>query len=156
MRELRYECPRLVARQSRRNHPPRHPAAAAGTGWGCCTDAAHCSRGSAAILPPGCPSTSPTLTEAELLDLNRRIVERLELIRSARQLTQLAHFSVGMEVELATDDGRTIRGTVARLNRQTATVGAPQGSWRVSPSLLRPASGASPRIVPMPDRSGRR
>lgn len=77
------------------------------------------------------------LAEHELVELHRRIVERLRLIRSARNLTQLARFSVGAVVEFDADDGRLVRGTIARLNRRTATVVAPSGSWRVSPSLLR-------------------
>jgi hypothetical protein len=43
------------------------------------------------------------LSEDELVDLNHRIVERLRLIRSARQLVDLARFSVGMRVEFTTD-----------------------------------------------------
>ena len=78
----------------------------------------------------------------ELIELNRRIVERLQLLRSAKRLAQLARFSVGMLVEFDTDDGRTVKGTVARLNRQTATVVAESGRWRVSPSLLRPVEPA--------------
>ena len=79
------------------------------------------------------------LSEEELLDLNRRIVERLRLIRSARQLVDLARFSVGMRVEFTTDDGRTLQGEITRLNRRTATVCCkPSGHWRVSPALLRP------------------
>lgn len=42
------------------------------------------------------------------LDLNRRIVERLRLIRAARALVALANCSVGMTVEFTTDDGRVI------------------------------------------------
>lgn len=38
------------------------------------------------------------LSEDELIELNRRIVERLQLMRSAKSLTQLARFSVGMVV----------------------------------------------------------
>jgi hypothetical protein len=97
------------------------------------------------------------LSEEELVDLNRRIVERLRLIRSARQLVDLARFSVGMRVEFTTDDGRTLRGDITRLNRKTATVCCnPSGHWRVSPALLRPLidheSYRSPteRVVPMP------
>jgi ribosome maturation factor RimP len=75
----------------------------------------------------------------ELIDLNRRIVQRLRLIRSARQLVDLAGFSVGMRVEFTTDDGRTLEGQITRLNRETATVCCdPSGHWRVSPALLRP------------------
>jgi hypothetical protein len=96
-------------------------------------------------------------SEAELIDLNRRIVERLRLIRSARQLTALARFSVGMAVEFTPEDGRVIRGTISRLNRQTATVLSPEGQWRVSPSLLRAIdehTPSQPRVVHMP--TGRR
>lgn len=79
------------------------------------------------------------LSEDGLIELNRLIVERLRLLRSARSLAQLAQFSVGMVVEFDTDDCRTIAGTVARLNQRTATVVTVSGRWRVSPSLLRAA-----------------
>jgi hypothetical protein len=82
----------------------------------------------------------PTLSADDLIELNRRIVERLQLLRSAKSLLQLARFSVGMIVEFNTDDGRTISGTVARLNQRTATVVTASGRWRVSPSLLRAAT----------------
>ncbi len=81
------------------------------------------------------------LSEADLIGLNRRIVERLQLLRSADSLVQLARFLVGMIVEFETDDGRTISGTVARLNQRTATVVTAAGRWRVSPSLWRAAAG---------------
>ncbi len=87
------------------------------------------------------------LSEDDLIELNRRIVERLQLLRSAKSLAKLAMFSVGMVVEFETDDGRTISGTVARLNQRTATVVTASGPWRVSPSLLRAA--AAPRNTAM-------
>jgi hypothetical protein len=97
------------------------------------------------------------LSEDELIELNRRIVERLQLVRSAKSLTQLARFSVGMNVEFDTEDGRTVNGTVARLNRRTATIVSASGRWRVSPSLLRvadvpQAATTDSRIVAMPPR----
>ena len=97
------------------------------------------------------------LSEDELLELNRRIVERLQFIRSAKNLTQLARFSVGMAVEFDADDGRTISGRVARLNQKTATVVSAAGRWRVSPALLRlmpigQESAPPSRIVEMPRR----
>jgi hypothetical protein len=98
------------------------------------------------------------LSEDELLELNRRIVERLQLMRSAKSLTQLARFSVGMLVEFDTDGGRTVSGTVARLNRQTATIVAASGRWRVSPSRLRvinapqASTGSESAVVAMPPR----
>ena len=97
------------------------------------------------------------LSEEELIELNRRIVERLQLLRSARSLAQLARFSVGMVVEFDTDGGRTVTGTIARLNQRTATVVTASGRWRVSPGLLRRAktphtNTQSPRVVAMPRR----
>ena len=85
------------------------------------------------------------LTEDELIELNQRIVERLQLLRAAKSLAQLTQFSVGMIVEFDTDDGRTIGGTIARLNQRTATVVTAAGRWRVSPTLLRPAAAAQAR-----------
>jgi hypothetical protein len=99
------------------------------------------------------------LSEDELIELNRRIVERLQLIRSAKNLTQLARFSVGIVVEFETDDGRTVTGTVARLNQRTATIVTASGRWRVSPSLLRVAgaqqapTASGSRVVTMPARA---
>jgi hypothetical protein len=98
------------------------------------------------------------LCEDELIELNQRIVERLQLIRSAKSLTQLAKFSVGMVVEFDTETGQRMSGTVARLNRRTVTIVTASGRWRVSPSLLRAvgtsqASTASGgRVVKMPTR----
>ena len=97
------------------------------------------------------------LSEDELIELNRRIVERLQLLRSARSLAQLARFSVGMVVEFDTDDGRTVTGTIARLNQRTATVVTASGRWRASPGLLRPTktphtNTQSPRVIALPRR----
>jgi hypothetical protein len=97
------------------------------------------------------------LSEDELIELNRRIVERLQLLRSARSLAQLARFSVGMVVEFDTDDGRTVTGTIARLNQRTATVVTASGRWRASPGLLRPTKAPhtntqSPRVIALPRR----
>jgi hypothetical protein len=83
-------------------------------------------------------------TEEELLALNRRIVERIDMMRAARQLVALAQFSVGMLVEFTSDDGRTIQGTITKLNRRTASLCSEGGGhWRVSPSLLRPVANTN-------------
>jgi hypothetical protein len=46
------------------------------------------------------------LSEDELLGLDRRIVERLRLMRSARQRVELAEFTVGVRDEFTTDPNR--------------------------------------------------
>ncbi len=90
-----------------------------------------------AWYPPGNMSIElTTLSEPELEDLHRRIAERLRVIRAA-QIDNLARFSVGMVVEFTSEDGRSIRGAIARLDRQTATIVSTAGSWPVAPSLLR-------------------
>jgi hypothetical protein len=107
------------------------------------------------------PIDLTTLSEDELIDLNHRIIERLQLIRSARSLAQLSRFAVGMVVDFDTEDGRTVTGTVARLNQRTATVVSPSGRWRVSPALLRLADAppipttSSSRVIAMPSRRRR-
>jgi len=77
------------------------------------------------------------LSEAELRDLNRRIVERLNLIQSAKHLVQIAQFTVGMTVEFDGPDRAPLRGTISRLNRKSVTVITATGMWRVSPGLVR-------------------
>lgn len=86
-------------------------------------------------------------SEDDLIELNRRIIERLQLLRSAKSLAQLARFSVGTVVEFEAEDGRTISGTVARLNQRTATVVTASGRWRVSPSLLRAAAAPQDGVM---------
>ena len=97
------------------------------------------------------------LSEDELHELNRRVMERLQFIRSAKSLARLARFSVGMTVEFDIDDGRTISGTVARLNQKTATVVSTVGRCRVRPARFLPAcvvqkSTAATRIIAMSRR----
>jgi hypothetical protein len=85
------------------------------------------------------------LSEAELVELNRRIAERLQLIRSGQHLSDLTRFSVGMVVEFTTDDGHLMRGAISRLNREAATILSTAGSWQVPPSTLRvPEDRAAP------------
>jgi len=109
-------------------------------------------------MPPTMSIDLTRLYEDELIDLNRRIVERLRLIRSARQLVEVARFTVGMSVEFTSDDGRMLQGEITRPNRKTATVCCnPSGHWRVSPTLLRPIAHAhesdtrGPRALSMPE-----
>lgn len=81
------------------------------------------------------------LSEAELVELTQRIADRLQVIRTAPPLSELDRFSVGMVVDFTTDDGRLMRGAIARLNRETATILSTAGSWHVPPSTLRVPDG---------------
>jgi hypothetical protein len=76
-------------------------------------------------------------TEAELLDLHRRVVARIEELRALRQRTTMAAFRVGMRVSFRPEHGHVVAGTIIRLNRRSVTIAASDGTrWRVAPILL--------------------
>jgi hypothetical protein len=80
------------------------------------------------------------LTEAELVDLNRRIVERLRFLQQMRAHASMLKFSLGDRVAFDTSDGRVIVGTLMRYNKKSVTVITDdQERWNVTPVLLRRA-----------------
>ena len=90
------------------------------------------------------PEPSPIdidgLTERELIDLNRRIVERLRMLQQLRAHKNMLQFSVGQRVRFRTN-ARTVEGILTRYNRKTVTVLTDAGEhWNVAPSLLEAAT----------------
>jgi hypothetical protein len=90
-----------------------------------------------------------SMSEAELRELNREIVRRLEVYTYTRRKMQLMSFRIGDRVEFDSDQG-TITGTITRLNQKTASIDTGDGrGWRVAPSFLRkivgPAEERSPQ-----------
>ena len=84
-----------------------------------------------------------TLTEDELVDLNRRIVERLRFLQHMRAHKQMLEFRVGDRVTFQGDGRGWVEGMLTRYNRKTVTVIADDGhQWNVSPSLVSRAKGA--------------
>ena len=78
------------------------------------------------------------LTEAELVDLNNRIVERLRFLNQARAHTRMLDFSVGDKVSFQPEGRELLFGVLAKYNKKTVTVVTEQGQrWNVSPGLLR-------------------
>ena len=78
-----------------------------------------------------------SLSEAELRELNREIVRRLEFYSSTRRKMQLMSFRIGDRVEFDTDHG-VVTGTVTRVNQKTASIDTDDGhGYRVAPSFLR-------------------
>ena len=79
------------------------------------------------------------LTEAELLDLNRRIVERLRFLHQMRAHATMLQVAIGDRVTFETNEGRTVVGAVVRYNKKTVSVMTDDGPrWNVSPRFLRP------------------
>jgi len=96
------------------------------------------------------------LTEAELIDLNNRIVARLRFLSQMRAHAQMLHFKIGDRVSFEPDGHRSFVGMLTRYNRKTVTVVTDDGRrWNVSPTLLRRAQAARaaetsiPNIVPL-------
>ena len=101
------------------------------------------------------------LTEAELVDLNRRIVERLRLLQQMRAHVQMLEFKVGERVQFQPAGYPPVTGLLTRYNRKTVTVIADTGQqWNVAPQFLQRADrSASARdqesnVIPLPRRPG--
>jgi len=96
------------------------------------------------------------LTEAELVDLNNRIVARLQFLTQMRAHAQMLKFKIGDRVLFQTEGHRCLVGMLTRYNRKTVTVITDDGQrWNVSPTLLRRAGDSrgsenpTPNIVPL-------
>ncbi|MHA6910019.1 hypothetical protein ACQUJS_16585 [Ralstonia pseudosolanacearum] len=77
------------------------------------------------------------LDEAQLRDLNRRIVERLRFLQQMRAHNAMLKLSIGDRVTFVGNEGQEVCGRVVRYNRKTVTVLAENGEqWRVSPGML--------------------
>lgn len=97
-----------------------------------------------------------TLTEAELVDLNNRIVQRLRFLHQARAHLRMLDFKIGDRVSFEPEGRPVVIGIIARYNRKTVTVIADGGGrWNVAPGLLRRVmeTGSTeirdPNLIPM-------
>jgi hypothetical protein len=78
------------------------------------------------------------LTEAELIDLNNRIVARLRFLSQMRAHEKMLEFKVGDRVEFQPDGRPVLVGMLTRYNKKTVTVVTDDGEhWNVAPSFLR-------------------
>ena len=78
------------------------------------------------------------LTEAELVDLNHRIVERLRFLNQARAHIQMLEFKIGDRVTFQPEGRARVEGMLTRYNKKTVTIITDDGrQWNVSPNFLR-------------------
>lgn len=78
------------------------------------------------------------LSEAELIDLNHRVVERLRFLSQMRAHSQMLDFKIGERVTFHPDGYPPLFGIVTRYNRKSVTVITDDGQrWNVAPGLLR-------------------
>jgi hypothetical protein len=77
------------------------------------------------------------LTEAELVDLNNRIVERLRFLAQARAHTRMLRFRIGDRVSFEPEGRGVIFGILTKYNKKSVTVITETGErWTVAPHLL--------------------
>ncbi len=89
------------------------------------------------------------LTEAELIDLNHRVVARLKFLHQMRAHAHMLDFSIGQRVSFQPEGQPPLSGIIAKYNRKTVTVITENGQqWRVAPAFLREG-----RPVASPDPS---
>jgi hypothetical protein len=96
------------------------------------------------------------LTEAELVDLNNRIVERLRFLHQARSHKRMLDFKIGDRVSFQPDGRAMVAGILTRYNRKTVTVITHAGErWNVAPNFLHrivessSSQGGDPNVIPM-------
>lgn len=89
------------------------------------------------------------MSEAELADLNRRIVERLRFLQQMRAHAVMLEFSVGDRVCFEPGGEPPVIGVIVRYNKKTVSVLAEDGRrWTVSPQYLRRVTDARSHDVP--------
>ena len=77
------------------------------------------------------------LTEAELIDLNNRIVERLRFMAQARSHSRMLQFKIGDRVSFESEGHGVVNGVLTRYNKKSVTVISDAGQrWNVAPQLL--------------------
>ena len=78
------------------------------------------------------------LTEAELVNLNNRIVERLRFLHQARSHKRMLDFAIGDRVSFEPEGRGMVVGILTRYNKRTVTVITETGErWNVAPHVLR-------------------
>ncbi|WP_137895694.1 hypothetical protein [Ramlibacter sp. 2FC] len=78
------------------------------------------------------------LTEAELIDLNNRIVARLKFLQQMRAHASMLEFSIGERVSFQPQGHPVLFGIIAKYNRKSVTVITENGQqWNVAPVFLR-------------------
>jgi hypothetical protein len=100
-----------------------------------------------------------TLSEDELIDLHRRITERLRFLSQTRAHHKMLEFKVGDRVSFKPDDRPALSGVLTKYNKKTVTVITDNGEhWNVAPGLLtlakdaKASEGKPSNVIQMPKR----
>jgi hypothetical protein len=99
------------------------------------------------------------ITEAELIALNHRIVERLRFLQQSRAHAHMLEFKIGDRVTFHPDGQPPVTGMLTRYNKKTVTVITEEGQhWNVVPSFLCKVNAggnpevSQPKVIPLKSR----
>jgi hypothetical protein len=77
------------------------------------------------------------LSEAELIDLNHRIVARLRLLRELAAHASMLNFHIGERVTFQPEGRARVTAVITRYNKKTVSLLTENGQrWNVAPQLL--------------------
>ena len=99
------------------------------------------------------------LTESDLIDLNRKIIERLKFLRQSRAHEAMLEFRIGDRVTFNPEGRGAVTGMLTRYNKTTVTVITDDGQhWNVAPGFLKKYSDKDARPLklagPIPKTDG--
>jgi len=107
------------------------------------------------------------LSEAELIDLNHRIVARLRFLHELDAHATMLEFRIGERVQFRPDGRPPVSGIITRYNKKTVSIVTDTGHrWNVAPQLLERAQSRNPQngetsepsnviALPLPDGRSR-
>jgi hypothetical protein len=75
------------------------------------------------------------LSLEELVELNKRVVQRIHELHGRKTQKELEPFKVGDRVSFQSD-GRMVEGLVVRVNRKTLSVRTGETSWILHPRFV--------------------
>lgn len=91
------------------------------------------------------------ITEAELIDLNHRIVARLRVLRQLEAHVTMLEFRIGERVRFQPEGRARVTGMITRYNKKTVSVLTDDGHrWNVSPQFLERAEPEVCTVTPAP------
>jgi hypothetical protein len=83
------------------------------------------------------PINIDNLSESELIDLNHRIVARLQLLRQLEAHSSMLEFRIGERVTFHPEERTPVTGIITRYNKKTVSLLTEDGQrWNVAPQLL--------------------
>lgn len=91
------------------------------------------------------------LSEAELVDLNHRVVARLKFLHEMKLHSRMLDFSIGEKISFQPEGHPVLFGIITKYNRKTVTILTESGQqWNVAPVFLRKLKDVSGASTPNP------